>query len=137
MNLFKARLVTYIIAFGLIISACIGVGLYLVQPSFDWNRFAAIVIFFLMLEPMIMSLVENGSRKKNKKQMVNVYMLTKVIKVLASLIFIAVYVLAVKEDIKVFVTVFILFYILYLIVETLLFLNLEKHLKEKNNTSDE
>jgi len=125
------------IASGMIISACIGIGLYLIQPSFDWNWFAVILLFFLVLEPLMMSLVENGSRKKDKKQMVNVYMLTKVVKVLASLVFIAVYVLAVKENVKVFVTVFILFYILYLIVETLLFLNLEKHLKEKNNSSDE
>lgn len=137
MNLFKARLVTYTIAFGMIISACIGAGLYFLYPAFDWNWFAGIVLFFLILEPMMMSLVENGSRKKDKKQMVNIYMLTKVIKILVSLIFIAIYVLAIKENVKIFVTVFILFYILYLIVETLLFLNLEKHLKEKNNSSDD
>jgi len=137
MNLFKAGLITYIVAFGLIISACIGAGLYYFQPTFDWNWFSGIVIFFLFLEPLMVSLVADSSRKKNKKQMVNIYMLTKVIKILASLVFIAIYALAVKESIKIFVAVFILFYILYLIAETLLFLKLEKQLKEKNNSSDE
>lgn len=136
-NLAGTRLKLYIISFGLIISACIGGGLYYMQIPFDWNWFVGIVIFFLCLEPLIVSLVVSGSRKKDKKQMVNMYMLTKVIKVLASLVFIAIYVLAVKENIKIFVTVFIMFYLLYLIVETLLFLNLEKQLKEKKNSSDE
>jgi len=125
------------IAFGCIISACIGAGLYYFYPAFDWNWFAGIVIFFLILEPLIMSLVESSSHKKEKKQMVNIYMLTKVIKVIASLIFIAVYVLAVKENVKVFVAVFILFYLMYLICETALFMKVERHLKEKNKRSDE
>lgn len=131
MDLFKARLVTYIIAFGLVISACIGGGLYYLQPSFDWNWFAGIVIFFLILESFIISLIESNIKKKEKRQTVNLYMLTKVIKILSSLVFTTIYVLVVKENIKSFVAVFVSFYLLYLFAETILLLRIEKHLKEK------
>lgn len=136
MNLFRAKLVTYIIAFGLIISACIGAGLYYIQPLFDWNWFVGIVIFFLAIESLVMYLIADKSQEKEKKQMVNLYMLTKVIKVIASLFFITVYVLSVKENVKSFVAVFILFYLLYLVVETILFVRIEKHLKEKNISNE-
>jgi len=136
MDLFKARLVTYTIAAGLIISAAIGAGLYYFQPTFDWNWFVGVVLFFLITEPLLISMVAGRSLTADKKKMVNLYMLTKVIKVIGALIFITVYVLAVKENIKAFVAVFILFYLLYLAVETFLFISIEKHIKEKNSSDE-
>jgi len=136
MDVFRARLVTYMIAIGLIISACIGGGLYYFQPFFNWNWFVGIVLFFLVLEPSIISLVQWKSEKMEKKQMVNLYMLTKVVKIIGSLIFITIYVLAEKENIKSFVTVFVLFYLLYLMAETILFVQIEKHIKKKTNNNE-
>lgn len=136
MDLFRTKLITYLIAFGLIISACIGGGLYYFQPLFNWNWYIGIVLFFLVLEPSLISLVERKSSKTGKKQMVNLYMLTKVVKIIASLIFITVYILVEKEYIKSFVIVFILFYLLYLMAETILFIRIEKHIKKKTNNNE-
>lgn len=133
MDTFKARITTYAIALGLIASACIGAGLYYFQPLFNWNWFVAIFVFFLIVESAIIYLVSSRSMYTEKKKMVNLYMLTKTVKLVASLIFISLYILIVKQDIKVFVSVFILFYLLYLVIETRLFIKIEKHIKEKDN----
>lgn len=136
MNIFKTKLITSVIAFGLIISGCIGVGLSYFLPTFNWNWFVSLAIFYLIIESLVVSLVEKCSQKKDKKQLVNMYMLTKVIKVITSLIFVTVYVLTVKENIKAFVAVFILFYLLYLIAETFIFMKIEKRIKEKNSSNE-
>ncbi|MBF0577036.1 hypothetical protein [Dysgonomonas sp. GY617] len=136
MNIFKTKLIISITAFGLIISGCIGVGLSYFLPTFDWNWFVGLAIFYLIIESLVVSLVEKCSQKKDKKQLVNMYMLTKVIKVITSLIFVTVYVLTVKENIKAFVAVFILFYLLYLIAETFIFMKIEKRIKEKNSSNE-
>lgn len=132
MNLFKTRLITIVIAFGLIVSALVGAGLYHFIPSFDWNWFVGIILFFLILEPLLISYVEGVSRGQ-KKKLVNAYMLTKVVKVILSLIFVTIYALAVKENIKSFVAVFILFYLLYLAVEAFLFIKIEKHISNSKD----
>lgn len=136
MNIFKTKLIIYIIAFGLIISGCIGIGLSYFMPTFNWNWLIGLTVFFLAIESVVVSLVERYSQKKEKKQMVNAYMLTKVIKVIASLIFITTYVIIVKENIKAFIAVFISFYLLYLIAETFIFMKIEKRIKEKNNSNE-
>lgn len=136
MNIFKTKLIISVIAFGLIISGCVGVGLSYFMPTFDWNWFVGLAVFYLIIESLVVSLVEKCSQKKDKKQLVNMYMLTKVIKVITSLIFVTVYVVTVKENIKAFVAVFILFYLLYLIAETFIFMRIEKRIKEKNSSNE-
>lgn len=136
MDLFKSKIITYIITSGVIISVCIGSILYYIQLTFNRNWFLAISVFFLITETLLMLFITDSGKKQKKKQMVNHYMLTKVIKVITSLVFITVYVLVVKENIKSFVGVFITFYLLYLIVETILFIRIEKYIKEKTNNND-
>lgn len=132
MDLFKTRLITILIAFGLITTALVGAGLYYLIPTFDWNWFVGIAAFFLILEPILISYVV-GVSSKEKKKLVNAYMLTKVVKVIFALFFVTIYALVVKENIKSFVAVFILFYLLYLIVEAYLFIKIEKHIKENKS----
>lgn len=133
MNAFKVKLITILIAFGFIITALAGLTQYYVKPLCDWNWFLGIAIFFLIIESTIVSYVEGVSRNKEKKKMVNAYMLTKVVKLILSLFFVTVYALVVKENIKGFVIIFILFYFLYLMVEVFLFSRIEKHIKESEN----
>lgn len=133
MNLFKSQLLGILVAFGLIIGALVGALLYYVFPQFYPDWYFGIVFFFLIMEVVIMNFVISKSAKVDSKKMVNVYMLTKVVKILVSLVFIAIYALTVKENIKNFVIVFIAFYVLYLFLETALFSKIEKHLKEKKS----
>lgn len=131
MDFFRAKLVFITLSFGLIISALIGGLLYYVFPNYYPNWFEAIIIFFLILEPLVVVYVEATSRKATQRQLLNTYMLTKVIKIFASLIFVGIYALVVKEGIKSFVLIFMSFYILYLFIETFIFMKIEKRLKEK------
>lgn len=131
MELFKAKLITYTIAFGLVISGCVGVVLYNYFPDLiSWNWFSIVALFFLIAETCIMLYVSEVSKKKEKRQMVNVYMLIKIAKILASFVIAGIYLAIDKTNIQGFVIVFILFYLLYLVAETSLFVTIEKHIKE-------
>lgn len=132
MDVFKTKLITYTVASGLLISGCIGLVLFYVFPALiNWDWYVSIVLYFLIVESGIMLYVNSASETKDKKQMVNVYMLTKVAKILLSLVIIAIFAFNYKEQLKGFIIVFILFYLLYLAVETSLFVKIEKHIKEK------
>ena len=131
MDFFKAKLVTAMLAFGLITGAIIGALLYYKFPGYYPNWYEGILAFFLILESLILIYVESASRKVTQRQMLNTYMLTKVIKVFAALIFVGAYYAIVKENIKSFVLVFMIFYLLFLAMESWLFLKIEKRLKNK------
>lgn len=131
MDFFKAKLITSLIAFGLIMGALIGALLYYQFPQYYPNWYEGILLFFLVLESLVISYVVSASRKVTQRQMLNTYMLTKVIKIFAALIFVGAYALIVKENIKSFVLVFMIFYLLFLGMESILFLRIEKRLKNK------
>ncbi|MDR2953922.1 MAG: hypothetical protein LBV43_02445 [Prevotella sp.] len=131
MDFFKAKLITSILAFGLIAGALIGMLLYYQFPDYYPNWYEGILAFFLILESLIISYVVSASKKVTQRQMLNTYMLTKVVKVFAALIFIGAYAIMVKENIKSFVLVFMVFYLLFLAMESFLFLKVEKRLKNK------
>lgn len=137
MDIFKTRLISYTVASGLLISGCIGLGLYYFFPALiDVNWYIGVVIYFLIIETGIMLYVNSASKVKNAKQLASVYMLTKVVKILVSLVIIGIFAFNHKEDLKGFIAVFILFYLLYLAVETSLFVKIEKHIKEKKSKDE-
>lgn len=131
MDFFKAKLITSVIAFGLITGALIGMLLYYQFPEFYPNWYGGILVFFLILETIIVSYVVSASNKVNQKQMLNTYLLIKVIKIFAALLFVGAYAIIVKENLKSFVLVFMIFYLLFLGMESILFLKVEKRLKNK------
>ena len=128
MDFFKAKLITSVFAFGLITGALIGMLLYYQFPQYYPHWYGGILAFFLILETLIISYVVSASKKVTQRQMLNTYMLTKVVKVFAALIFVAI---IVKENIKSFVLIFMIFYLLFLAMESMLFLKIEKRLKNK------
>lgn len=136
MDLFRTRLIVTVIALGLLAGALIGGVLYFVLPTFSLNWFVGILLFFIVVECLLMVLVESFSRKKDKKQLLNIYLLTKVIKLITSLGFVTVYTLTDKTDIKSFIAVFLAFYMLFLLIETYLFAKVEKHIKIKKNEDE-
>jgi len=131
MDFFKAKLITSLLAFGLIAGALIGALLYYQFPDYYPNWYEGILLFFLVLESLIIGYVVSASRKVTQRQMLNTYMLTKVIKIFAALIFVGAYALIVKENIKSFVLIFMIFYLLFLAMESILFMKVEKRLKNK------
>ena len=132
MNSSKVKLVTSVLGCGLIIGAIVGAILYYGFPDYFTNWYFGILAFFLIVEPLILLYIEHDSRTVKDKQLVNSYMLTKTIKIIAILGFVVVYyALAGKEEIKNFVIALIALYMLFLVLETFFFAKIEKHLKEK------
>lgn len=128
MDIFKAKYLTLLLSFTLIFGAGIGALLYYKFPNFYPQWYPAILIFFYILEAIIIYTVDVKSKKLKQIKMVNMYMLTKGIKMFISLVFIGLYALIVKTELKNFVLVFVLFYFLYLLFETYCFTIIEKRI---------
>lgn len=117
---------------GLIGGACIGALTSYFGGEFNIYWFVGVLSFFLIVETVVLSYVYDQSKKVDGKKMVNVYMLSKVVKMLAALFIVLVYALTVKEGLKLFALNFILLYLLFLGLESLLFVRIEKHFKDIN-----
>lgn len=137
MNLFKTRLIFGLIGYGLLAGAGVAVVLHNFFPGLDWSWFAAILVFFMAIESLIIHLAVNGSYSKDEKRLVNIYMLTKSLKIIPSLIFILIYFLVEGTyNLKNFIVVYIIFYLLFLIAETYMLTRIEKHIKLKDNNEE-
>lgn len=133
----KAKLLTTLWPVGILFGAVLGVVLYYQFPQYyNPGWYFGTYFLFMIMETVILLFAEQKSNSATAKQMVNVYLLTKVIKVILSLVFITIYVLVVKENIKSFVLIYMIFYLFFLFVETKLFTLIEKQLKEKNKTTE-
>lgn len=133
----KAKLLTTLWPVGILFGAVLGVVLYYQFPQYyNPGWYLSTYFLFMIMETVILLFAEQKSNSATAKQMVNVYLLTKVIKVILSLVFITIYVLVVKENIKSFVLIYMIFYLFFLFVETKLFTLIEKQLKEKNKTTE-
>ncbi len=132
MDFFKAKYITFLISFLLILGAGIGALLYYVFPQFYPQWYILILIYFLFVEVVIIYIIDAGSKKLDQRKLVNLYMSTRVGKVILSLVFIGVYSLAVKTGIKNFALVFMLFYLFSIAFETWYFINIERRIKAKN-----
>lgn len=128
---FRVKLVVSLLAFGLVIGALIQLALNNWFPQTYPNWYEGMLLFFLVLESSVLIYAESSSRKATSRQMLNTYMLTKVVKIFASLIFVGIYAAVIKENIKSFVLIFMIFYLLFLAFEAYLFLKIEKRLKNK------
>jgi hypothetical protein len=132
MNSFKARLFSGLIGYSLLVGAIIAIILHSYFPGFSWNWYLGIFIFFMVVETFILNLVEKNSHSEDKKRLVNIYTLTKVIKIVLSLIFVLTYYIIERtNNLKMFIIIYIVFYILFLIAETFLFTRVEKHIKNE------
>lgn len=133
MKLDKTRYLLGIAGYGVLVSAVIAVVLHYFFPGFSWNWFAGVFLFFMVIESFIINLVINNSNNNDKKRLVNIYMLSKTVKIVLSLFFVLIYYLiAGGADLKMFIIVFVAFYFLFLLAETYLLGKIEKHIKLTN-----
>lgn len=132
MNSFKTKLICSALGYGFVIGAIVGAIFYYGFPAYFSNWFFIVLAFFLVMEPLVLSYIEHESRTAKDRQLVNAYMLTKIIKIVAVLgLALIYYAIEGKENIKSFIIVLIVFYFLFLASETFFFTKIEKRLKEK------
>ena len=137
MNSFRTKLIAGILGYGCVLGAVVGAVLYYGFPAYFTNWYYGILAFFLVVEPLVLVYIENESRTATDRQLVNSYMLTKVVKTVAVLGLIVIYYAVVgRENLKSFVIVLLIFYFLFLVVETFFFTKIEKRLKEKQQQDE-
>ena len=80
------------------------------------------LLFFLLIELTIIFIIFKNDKSENPRQQVNIFMAMKVGKILLSICFIMIYVLAIKTETKHFLIVFAILYLIYLIFDTVFLL---------------
>ena len=91
--------------------------------------FALLLFFFYEL--FVILFTERKSETISSRQSVNLFLGFKAGKIVLSLLFIALYAIIVKVEIKQFIWVFLAIYLIYLLFDTLYLTNREKSLKTK------
>lgn len=108
-------------------------------PEFKVEGYSVIPFFFYFMGVALFLQFSRISISKPSNT-ANMYMRMRVIKVFISFAIIIVYWLLNKSGIRTFALVFVVFYLIYLILETSVFLRLEKYIRDKksqNKLSDE
>ena len=94
-------------------------------------QYIYILVYFLFVEITIIYIINIGSKKLEQKKLVNLYMSTRVAKIIVSLIFLWIYSLVGESDIKSFALIFMLFYLFSIVFETWYFIKIERRIKER------
>lgn len=132
MNEFTKKLISTTTIFGVVLSVLIVSIVQYLVPSFNMYWLIGTCTYFMILEiAIILYVIHVSGKAKRDKKLVNAYLLTKVVKILISLIIIAIYLLKVQIEVKTYLIVFICLYLSYLIMESVLFVKIEKRLKEE------
>lgn len=137
MDSFRAKLVAGILGYGFVMGAVVGAVIYYGFPAYFTNWYYGILAFFMIIELLIILYIDSSSKTAKDRQLVNSYMLTKVVKTIAVLGFILIfYAVAGKENLTGFVIILLTFYFLFLAIETIFFTKIEKRLKEKKQQDE-
>ncbi|HBK32282.1 MAG TPA: hypothetical protein DDZ96_07040 [Porphyromonadaceae bacterium] len=99
-------------------------------PQILIDGYVIIPLFFFVTGVILIYLMMKIPKDK-PKQLVNTYMLLRVVKVFAALILVLIYWFADKAQIRNFAIIFIIFYLIYLMIETYIYIKIEMYLKKQ------
>jgi len=94
------------------------------------------LILFFVYEAIVIVLTENKGEAISPRQSINLFLGFKVGKTILSLLFIAVYAIVIKVELKRFILVFAALYFIYLLFDTIYWLNRERNLMKTRNYSN-
>lgn len=133
MNALKIKLLGYLLILGLIVGAVLGGVLFYALPQYYSNWFVETWVFFMLIEAIILSYIENVSRtKKSPGKLLNAYLISKIMKLAAGAVFVGIYYTAVRLEMTSFLLTFVAFYLLFMGIETFLFSKIERQIKENS-----
>jgi len=92
---------------------------------------------FFIYELFVIFFTESKSKTFNSRQTINLFLGFKVGKIILSLLFLSIYAMTVKMELKRFIGAFLVLYLIFLIFETAYLLNREKNLKKSQNEETE
>ena len=99
-------------------------------PTHYFGWYPVIPGFFYIMGLVFVTVITHDY-KENQRKLVNLYMIIKLCKVTASLLFVGTYYLAERVQMRDFIVVFMGFYLTYLGVETYFFYLTEENIKNK------
>ena len=128
------KLVRHFIIVHTVMLFVVGFGVWFVLerffPDMLIDSYFVIPAFFYVAG-LVLIVVLRRMPKNQPRQMVNLYMLLRVIKMLAALGIVAIYWFFDRAQIRSFATIFAVFYLIYLIIETYIYSKMEIFLKMK------
>lgn len=104
-------------------------------PQQHFGYFPSIGIFFLA-NGLLLNYVLNATKNSHPKHLLNVYMLSRVIKLMLTVIFLLFYVKLVGESNVAFAITLMAFYIVYMILELYIYFLYEKRRKANEKKSE-
>lgn len=99
-------------------------------PTHYFRGYPVIPGFFYIMGLVFVTVVTRDY-KENQRKLVNLYMIIKLCKVTAALLFVGIYFLVERVQMRDFIVVFMGFYLIYLGVETYFFYLTEENIKNK------
>ncbi|MCL2596779.1 MAG: hypothetical protein FWD66_03790 [Paludibacter sp.] len=118
-------IIILIVLTGILFAAGETFPLLFINPTVHlWTNIS--LLLFFVVELVIILLIFKPDQNVRPAQTVNTFMGIKVGKILLSICFIAIYILAIKTEIERFLTIFIILYFIYLILETIFLLKRQK-----------
>ncbi|WP_080904718.1 hypothetical protein [Parabacteroides sp. Marseille-P3160] len=112
-----------------------GVILYDLLPSEYFIWYPWIPLFYITMGIMLIAILKYCEKQSNQ-MMLNIYLLTRVLKLFLTIILMILYVFYVEDHRESFLLTIGIFYIVYLILETKFFFTFEKSLKKMKQTDD-
>lgn len=110
-----------------------GWGYFALFPQHYFNGYPLIPAYFLVLGWVQMEIV-GLFRKDTPQRLIQMYMLVRVIRMLASFLLMGVYCLIVRSEAVAFTLAFIVYYLIFLIFDSWFFYTFEGNKKLKKNT---
>jgi hypothetical protein len=128
----KNKYIYYLVLLnGLLASLLVIEGKMIFIDARPLTAIAIALVMFFIYELFVIWYMENKSKSITARQSVNVFLGIKMGKIILSLLFIAVYALVVKVELKYFVLVFLALYFIYLFFDTIYLASREKENKKK------
>ncbi len=113
-----------------------GWGYYSVNPHHYFGGYPLIPLFFYIFGIFMISMTEN-CRHHIPGRMLQIYLLMRVMRMLASIIVMLIYCVIVREESKGFLLTFIANYLIYLIYDSWFFFTFEANRKMKKKKENE
>lgn len=116
--------------FAIVSSVCGAVILHVALPGHYFGGYPFIPIYFYMFGLFSIYMFD-ACRLHAPQRLLLLYLATKMIKMILSIIVVLIYCLVVRQEAKAFLLTFVSFYLIYLIFETWFFFSFEVNLKLK------
>ncbi len=105
-------------------------------PGYYFACYPLIPVFFFVVGLLGLNVTE-GCRKRAPQRLAQVYLLTRMAKLVLTILVMIAYGVAAKDDLRAFLLTFIVNYVVYLIYDSWFFFHVEAGLKMKKGKSNE